>query len=273
MNEAKTDIAEVLQTWRQGDYAMNVGGFLYAHNCDEESDTDDRYRPVEDIDTSNVVGLLVVSQTCDVVRTGGNVSVCALVNLPEADSKAIAKGLRPSILALEKQPEDSVFADLSKIMSVSKELLATWERREGFHTQAGQRRLALALERKFGRFAFPEEIVAALDPLKRRASSKHDKQSPPGELFRSLRQIRVRATPSWEAETVELTLFVITHSGDRKLVETDAIGKEFNELVKKMSMPDGYRWSEPAFEIRTATQFSAEDIFTSQALDFEYLSV
>lgn len=272
VNDIESPAEDILRNWRQGDYALNVGGFLFAHCRDKESEEGDQYSTVEDVDTSNVVGLLVISQTCDIVRLGGHVAVCALVRRSDDDRKLIEKGHRPSILSLEHAPEENVFADLSQIMSVSKELLLTWERKEGFSSPREQRRLALALERKLGRFAFPDDIVRALGPLRKQASSKHDKDSQKGEIFRSLRQIRIRAAPYWEAEDTELALLVITHTGDLLIVDSKIIGDEIQRLIEKIRLPDGYRWSEPAFEVRSASQFSAEDIFESQALDFQYLS-
>ena len=55
-----------LAQWRQGDFALDVGGFLYAR----VSQSGEAYDVSEDI--TGVCGLIAISQSCDIVReTGG----------------------------------------------------------------------------------------------------------------------------------------------------------------------------------------------------------
>ena len=267
MNETGNDLEAALRDWRQGDYAIGVGGHLFADVSDSPAEFYDAAEK-----TGSVVGLMVVSQTCDIVRPDGYVTVCALVERPAPEQKSIARGRKPSLLKLEAPPSERIVADLSRVMTVSKPLLASWNRREGFTTPSEQRRLALALERKFGRFAFPDELVEALQPFKERVWKKHHKESDPGRVYRSVRQFRLRSAPNWAAAEKEIVLFVLLHNEENRKTSLAVINKELDTIIGKTKLPGGYRWAMPEYEAVTADRLSAQDIFESQALDFEYLS-
>lgn len=258
---------DLLSQWRQGDYALDVGGHLFAdvsQNPEEE--------PYSVSEASGVVGLMVISQTCDVVRPGGYVTVCALVRKDASDANSIKNGRRPSFLDLECPPEVNVYADLSRVMTVSKDLLISWTRHRGrgFVDERQYRRLASALERKFGRFAFPGWVGEAFDELRSRAWSKHSRDSDLGKIYRSIREIRLQA--NWNAEQVVLSMFIIVHDAEQREIEIEKISAEISGQLSKISLPERVIWNEPEFEMGTATNFSARDIFESQALDFQYLS-
>jgi hypothetical protein len=65
------------------------------------------------------------------------------------------------------------------------------------------------LSRKRSRFAFPDDFVAAAGRLQERLTEKHDKLSEEGALLRGLREIRVRAAPSWDSQQVQLSWWFI----------------------------------------------------------------
>ena len=72
------------------------------------------------------------------------------------------------------------------------------------HALEELRVIALALSRKRSRFAFPDDFVAAAEALQRRLVDKHDKETNEGAHLRALREIRVRAAPSWDDAEVQL---------------------------------------------------------------------
>lgn len=269
-NHADLEQAERLPEWCQGDYALNVGGHLYAHVPAPPSEF--QY-DAEEL-TDGIVGLIVVSQTCDIINPGGGhcVTVCPLIKHNEGEAKSVQKGYRPSLVALEHPPAPNVFADLSRVMAVSKELLCRWERRIGFSDPRQQRRFAAALERKFGRFAFPDDIDRALKSFKERVWQRHDKaESKAGRVYRSFREIRLRSAPSWNAKHKEIALLFIQHDEARREATGAEIQEELKETLEKINLPEGYKWSNPKYEMATAQDFRASDLYESQPLDFEYL--
>lgn len=176
---------EPLKLWRQGDFALEVGGFLFAGIAEGNELFD-----AQEI-TDNVVGLIAISQTCDIVRrTGGRnyVAVCPLIKVSKQELSDIRKGKRPYLTDVENTDED-VVADLRRVMSVHKDVIQTWERHPGFTNDITRLRFAAALERKFGQFAFPDDFDQAIKGFRQRVWSRHTKpDSEPGKVYRSLVQ-------------------------------------------------------------------------------------
>lgn len=260
--------ADPLAEWRQGDFARGVGGFLFAGL----SESDEPYDPEESAD--KVSGLVVISQTCDVVRrTAGReyVAVCALTKVDPADIGNIKKGRKPYYARVDNAEEDE-FADFRRVMSVHKDLVASWNRTPGFESKDSAKRFAAHIERKFGAFAFPDEFNEAIRPLANRIWKRHDKDSEVGRIYRSLRQIRFQAIPNWDAEQKRIRLVAILHPTDRMEASREKIGSELDEQLNNIIFPDGYSWAEPNFELAAASEHSAESIFDSEPADFDFLS-
>ena len=257
-----------LRHWRQGDYALNVGGFLYA-GTPEGSDLFDAEET-----TDEIVGLIVISQTCDIIRrTGGRhyVAVCPLIEVDPGELSAIQKGRQPYLTDVENVDE-GVVADLRRVMSVHKDVLHTWERQNGFSSDAKRLRFAAALERKFGQFAFPDEFDQATKEFRGRVWSRHNKpDSEPGKAYRSLEQIRFSAYPDWTAEHRKVTVVAIMRETDDCEVERHVIHRELNDNLIKIKWPKGYEWNEPPCILGTAIELSASDLISSQRGDFDYL--
>lgn len=75
---SNVDLDAPLGNWRQGDFTFDAGGFLYA----SPAEGDEHFDAAET--TKKIVGLVAISQTCDIVqRTGGRhfVAVCPLVKV------------------------------------------------------------------------------------------------------------------------------------------------------------------------------------------------
>ncbi len=257
-----------LEEWRQGDFSLSVGGFLYGAPSTDGDAFDARET------TEEILGLVVITQTCDIVRrTGGRhyVAVCPLIEVKEAEIKEVAKGRRPYLASVENTAEN-VFADLRRPFSVDKDLLREWDRKEGFSTEKTRVGFSASLERKFGQFAFPDEFDAALKNFKDRVWSRHDKgESPPGKVYRSVDQIRFRVLPSWEAVEKSITVIAVLHPADKRHVEIKEIVSELEKQLKKVKWPEGYKWDEPMFIAQTSDYLSAQDILDSQRGDFDFL--
>ena len=262
------DLDEPLKHWRQGDFALGVGGFLYASMAEGDNLFD------AEETTDNIVGLAVISQTCDIVRrTGGRsfVAVCPLIKVPVEELSAIRKGRRPYFTDVENVDED-VFADLRRIMSVHKDILQTWERQAGFKDDITRLRFAAALERKFGQFAFPNDFDKATKEFRERVWSRHAKpKSEPGKVYRSLVQIRFSAEPNWAAEKREVKVVAIMKEIDSCEVARAVIYKELDSILSKIEWPNGYEWGVPNFILGTAKDLTAKDIILSQRGDFDFL--
>ena len=262
------DLDEPLKYWRQGDFAIDVGGFLFAGIAEGDDLFD-----AEEI-TENVVGLVVISQTCDIIRrtSGRNyVAVCPLIKVSEQELSDLRKGRRPYFTDIENADEEAV-ADLRRVMSVHKDVIQTWERQAGFSHDIARLRFAAALERKFGQFAFPDDFDEATKHFRQRVWSRHGKpNSEPGKVYRSLDQIRFGAEPSWTADKREITVIAILKEKGNREVDRTTISKELSDILDKVVWPDGYAWAERKFILGTAKDLTAEDIFLSRRGDFDFL--
>lgn len=160
-------------------------------------------------------------------------------------------------------------ADLDRVMTVEKAVVAEWERVPGCDTDEDIRRFALCLARKRARFAFPDDFTALAARLQRRLLEKHHKQSDEGRGLRALREIRVRAAPYWDAPEVEL-LFWFIRDGDQPNFE----GMSWDTLLEHWLrlFPEAERFTSIDGVVVTLEDLTARDYVESDPLDLDHLS-
>ena len=217
-DEAKVD--EALRSWRQGDAALDVGlEFLHLANlslplsaasrqaANAHADGGEKI-PAEAVAICDEVrGVVMLSQTCDVVRSCRQrpfVEVAPLVEMLEREVEHVRRLKRPAFAYVTGTAKERLIADLDRIMTVEKTVVAGWARKPGWESDEDLRNFALAISRKWSRFAFPEDFVSAARALQKRIVEKHDKQTREGTHLQALREMRVRAAPSWNDDPVHL---------------------------------------------------------------------
>lgn len=84
-------------------------------------------------------------------------------------------------------------------MTVEKSIVASWKRTPGFTRDADGR----------VRFAFPDDFTSLAKKRQARLGDKHGKNTDEGRALRGLREIRVRAAPSWNDVPCTLTFFFV----------------------------------------------------------------
>ncbi|MDE0367234.1 MAG: hypothetical protein OXP09_16880 [Gammaproteobacteria bacterium] len=267
-DEEQSASDDALRQWRQGDFALDVGGFLLAGVPGGDDAFDAREQ------TEGVLGLVAISQTCDIVRrTGGRhyLTVCPLIRVCDRQLPDVRRGRRPYFAEVETT-EENVFADLRRVMTVEKNLVAQWKRQDGFSSEQGRIRFAAALERKFGQFAFPDDFDRAIARFRERVWSRHSKgQSLPGKVYRSLAQIRFRAVPDWSVVDRKISMIAVMRNKQDREATREEIHRELQQELAKVPWPTGYRWGDPEVLLGTAVELSAEDLMYSQRADFDYL--
>ena len=234
--EDERAVDKALSAWRQGDVSLDTGlEFLHLADLSRPHSPASRQaaasltkagevieaEPAPVLDT--VRGMAMLSQTCDVIRRCQDrpfVEVAPLIEMPEQRIEEIRRLKRPAFAYVPATVEDRLVADLDRTMTVEKALVARWNRIPGWETDDERRNFALALARKRSRPAFPDDFVAAAQDFQTRLVDKHDKKTPEGAHLRSLREIRVRAAPSWDDNSVHLTWWFIKDS-DPEAVDVD----------------------------------------------------
>jgi hypothetical protein len=267
-------IDAVLGEWRQGDLALEEHWFIHVGDPEEALTNVAAEASGAGIQAlpSEVAGLVVVSQTCDIVRSCAArpyVEVAPLVSIAADDLRAVQRGRRPGLATLPALLSSSLAADLDRVMTVEKSIVAKWQRTPGYTLDADRRAFAQALARKRVRFAFPDDFTSFVKKLNEWLIGKHDKSSVEGRALRALREVRVQATPDWEAPEVEL-FFWFLRNGE----ENDFEGKSWAELLGDWLklVPSSGRFTPINGAVVALDDMSGAEYVGSDALDLDYLS-
>jgi hypothetical protein len=263
-----------LATWRQGDCVL--GEQWFALRFDPKHPLSPAAHEVTstgaDLAEDSVLGFAVLTQTCDIVRSCQDrpfVEVCPLVEVDPARLADIKAGRRPAYALVPALAAKGFVADLERTMTVEKPVLAGWPRTPGCRSDYEARAFAEALARKRARFAFPDDFNELAHDLRNRIDSKHDRNSDEGRALRALREIRVQATPSWQAPQVSLVLWFIRH-GDQPTFE----GRNWDDLLDQWLRrihPSG-RFTSVTGAITTLDDLSAFAYTMSDRLDLDHLT-
>lgn len=268
----KVDAA--LEEWRQGDFVLGEQGFVYRIDpqlpITEESL--DAGAEGSDLVESMVRGFVVVTQTCDIVRSCSKrpfVEVVPLVEVDEQRLNEIQRGRIPQYAFIPGCTEHFLVADLDRVMTVEKAVIAGWERKSGCQNDQDVRALGKALARKRVRFAFPDDFTEWTKKLQDQFKKKHGKFSPEGEALRSLREIRVRAAPSWNDSEIQLMFWFIRHEEQVQFQGTtwDILLQQWLKLI-----PQSERFQFVDGQVVTLEDITAKDYVESDALDLDHLS-
>ena len=264
-----------MRAWRQGDCCLEQQWFL--HRFDPSKPITDAARQALD-DGVDIVeqafgGLVVLTQTCDVVRSCSSrpfEEVAPLIEVDEDHLRQIERGRRPGYAFVPGVADHRLVADLDRVMTVEKPVVAAWTRVPGCSTDDEVRRFAWALARKRSRFAYPDDFTRFAGKLHDRLKKKHDKDSDEGRALAGLDEIRVQASPSWSAEQVELMFWFIRGPGDLEFESETWPG-----LLERWLglVPDAGRFGPVYGQICSLDDLSATDLRCSDLLDLDRLSL
>jgi hypothetical protein len=276
-NEREAWIQEIdaaLQKWCQGDYVLGEQWFIQRFNpkrplTDESKDVAEKE---VDLAEYEVRGFVVVTQTCDIVRSCASRQFIEVVPLREVNEKYlhdIQRGRRPQYAYIPGAAEHRLVADLDRVMTVEKAVVAEWERKAGCSDDGEVRALGKALARKRIRFAFPDDFTELARNLLDRLQDKHDKASIEGEALRALREIRVRAAPCWNDPEIELMFWFIRHE---EQIQFQGTGWE-QQLTKWLALiPESGRFQSIEGLVVTLEDMTAKEYVESDPLDLDHLS-
>lgn len=273
-NDVRAAIDGALREWRQGDCVLGEHHFLFRLDVQTPLTEEATRAAVEGVDAgeAEVRGFMVATQSCDIVRSCRErpfVEVCPLVQVEQDVLSEIRRARRPVYAYVPGVADKRLVADLDRVMTVEKAVVAKWDRIQGCTTDDERRRLALSLARKRVRVAFPDDFVQFGQPLMKRMSSKHDRNSDEGRALRALREVRVRAAPSWDAEKVELTFYFIRDESEPDFEGTgwDDWLEGWLERVSRQG-----RFISVDGLVSTLEDLTAKQYVESDPLDLDYLS-
>lgn len=205
-----------VHSWRQGDCVVGEQDFVYRIMTAQPLCQESRRAVEEDPSAEFVVhpvdGLMVVSQSCDIVRpseTRPFVEVAPLIKLAEEDFREVLIGARPRYVTVPGLHTARLAADLDRVQTVEKTLLCSWPRLQGCHIDSDRRLLGKQLARKRFRAALPDEFTPWFKPLRNRFSRLAGSTSADAVVFKELSEIRIQASPSWDAPRVDIFIWFV----------------------------------------------------------------
>lgn len=272
--EGCDEIDKALGAWRQGDCVLGEHWFLFRLEVGAPLTAAASAASDEGINAgeTEVLGFMVATQTCDVVRRCHDrpfVEVCPLVEAGEELLNDIRFERRPGYALVPGVANQGLVADLDRVMTVEKAVVARWPRTAGWSKDEECRSLSRALARKRQRFAFPDDFVALMNELNRRISDKHGKHSDEGRALRALREIRVHAAPQWDATNVALTFWFIRNADEPRFEQRS--WADFPETWLEL-IPAGGRFTSIDGAVQTLDDLTARDYVESDPLDLDRLS-
>lgn len=272
--ESLSAVTEALESWRQGDCFVGKSWFAFRLELLLPVTPAAKVAAADELTLAETreEGFVVLTQTCDVVRDCAQrpfIEVAPLVAVAEQQLLEIQRGYRPQYAYIPGVAALHLVADLDRVMTLEKGVVARWERTPGCQKDEEARAFAYAVSRKRARIAFPDDFVEVASLLSSRIKKKHDKRSPEGEALRALHEIRVRAAPSWEADTVEL-MFYFIRDIDVVMFEGHVWSERLQEWLKLIE-PTG-RYTEVDGLVITYEDLTAKDYLESDRLDLDHLS-
>jgi hypothetical protein len=264
-----------LANWQQGDCVLDVSGFLYRFHVQEPATVESQEAAGEsDVVEVDVPGFVVVSQTCDIQRAATErpfVTVCALLHCPQWLSvDDVRKCLRPRFAFVPGLASLGLVADLDQVMTVEKPLLTSWQNTRGCQTDNDQRAFAAAVARKFARFAFPDDFVQLIGNFTDLVKRKHGRmQSEEGQALAALREIRVAATPDWNASSIQLHFIFV-----RQNEQTEMAGQSWAHWLTKWlaQITKAGRYTAVHGVVSSLSEIRADEYVVSDQLDLDHLS-
>jgi hypothetical protein len=282
------DLQTVIDRWSQGDCTLGelpiLWGFAQDHpltaTATEQAGEGEPVLGVT-IAAEAVEGLVVVSQTCDIVRGHSDrpyVQVAPLVRTDEVGLDLVRARMRPRFAYLPALADECLIADLDRVFTVEKTLLARWERIPSCEDEGQRRSFSETIRRYYNRPAFPEAFVQAVRGLEAWFRDKHDrwadppKKGPtpfhPGACLRALEMVLVRANPAWEAPTFHVDVLLVRKS-DEDGISAETWKKFMDACKGKVTLPAHITssWHEmPLLHLQ------AKRYLESEVLDLDYLS-
>lgn len=221
--EEVTLINAAMENWRQGDFFLSEDLF-FIHLADlarpltpeaeevasERRATGDTLE-VEGV-ASAVTGYVVITQTCDIVRdckARSYVELCPLVAVKPSTVKETRLLRRPAFAFVPGASDKNLVADLDRIVTVEKSFLSNFELTAGCKDDSERRAFADALARHRTRPAFPDDFNECMGPVRDHLKKIHRGTDAEGLLIQSVGEIRVSASPNWDAEQISIVVWFI----------------------------------------------------------------
>lgn len=263
-----------LDGWQQGDCCLGEHGFLARFSLEKPLTEESIFAAAQGVDVSEAPfpGFVLLSQTCDIVRDMGDrpyLEVAALRSVDSDELEQIKKGRKPRFAFIPGLEERSLVADLDLVNTVEKALLLGTALVRGCRSDDEIRQFAGSLGRKRNRFAFPNAITDMLGKWLTRLKQKHETSGEEGQVARWIRQLRIVASPNWNAGQIRLHFWILLddNTPEGALSRVDAQFKKWVDTFARPAKVEGITWQAASLDTMTAREYLQSD-----PLDLDHLS-
>ncbi|MCY4477783.1 MAG: hypothetical protein OXC70_07340 [Gammaproteobacteria bacterium] len=167
-------IDDELRDWRQGDVSLD-SGLEFIHLADPSrphsrasvaavGESGDETQMTESVPVVEAVeGMVVLTQTCDIVRSCRDrpfVEIAPLARLDDQTVEQVRRLKRPAFAYVPATAKNGLVADLERVMTVEKAVVANWRRTPGWETEAVEIRVSGRLRPRGGSAQAPHNRQA-----------------------------------------------------------------------------------------------------------------
>ena len=228
--------------WEQGDCFVGAEDFVYRLDPKNRtaSKSSEFYHVGEAknnqyLVTSEVIGFMIVTQTCDIINPKHDtIEIAPLRKIGDNNFNLVKKKIYFNYAFIPNLEQKRLVADLSRIMTIEKPVLLKWEKTPGFSKdwdKAYQEKkdLAQVLGNKRSRLPFHDDFV---DFTKKLRNEIIDRKK--GKFFDVFREIRVRASPSWQNNNEITLIFLLIQEEKTEEFDRTDYNSYFKTLVPKV---------------------------------------
>ena len=156
-------------------------------------------------------------------------------------------------------------------MTLDKSFFLERGRRIGCDTDEQRRLFGRRVGRVHHRFAFPDDLVAALQGLVKHVRKKYLGDDAEGRALRSVHEIRATAEPDWQSQPIDVTLTFLIDENEVVPSLTDDIWATLVEGWAKLCTPTGVIRNIYTLQLPLG-EMTAREYVDSDCLDLEDLS-
>jgi hypothetical protein len=282
-NDGPDSSSKIPQTddWRQGDVILAPEGLEFVHWADLENPLTSEARDARDASGADAIaldvvalpvrGFVLVSQTCDLVRDAIKRPYVELAPLLEAEIahyKQIERLAQPRYAVVPGVSEKKLVADLDRIMTAEKSVVARFPRIRGLGSDVEQRLFARALARKRARPALPDKFVECFRPVADHLKKVFKQTSDEAKHLDALVEFRVSPDAAWDSPKVIVT--ILGFKGAEK-TDFEYDWPNIADIWSSKFQPCS-QFPEIHFQVLRYDQIDAQAYLSSDELDLDNLS-
>lgn len=228
-----------METVEQNDIQLEQGSVIEGISSIPVSRFDSLSGQWQTYDEDCPDGVVVISQTCDVIRAveaNGSVQVAKIRRLEGQEYNSSACGERPRYAPLSIG-DCKLFADLGCIATVLLENITKDMLRDGSIRCAENSRLFRDLiGRRFARFPFPDAVVLWCNHLRTKIAPKARRNGNQGKLLRKVTCIRIEDANNWRnSDVYQLSVVFLLAPGELPLIDDEEENELPDDISSKLS--------------------------------------